>query len=77
MEEKPQKSFYPTQSALTTHNFFRRSKLRQDPLDLRFWSFLTFLHHDRRSREASSVKISKKRFEGKVGQMCHQSCSLT
>ena len=46
------------------------------PLDLSFWSFLTFLHHDGRSREASSVKILLKKFKGKVGQMCHGSCSL-
>ena len=33
--------------------------LRQDPLDLSFWSFFTFLHHGiEKSREASSVKIS-------------------
>ena len=24
---------------------FGRKALRQDPLDLNFWSFLTFLHH--------------------------------
>ena len=26
-------------------NKFRIANLRQDPLDLSFWSFLTFLHH--------------------------------
>ena len=48
---------------------FSRS-LRQDPLDLSFWSFLTFLHH------GIFCENFIKKFERKVGQMCHRSCSL-
>ena len=51
--------------------------LRQDPLDLSFWSFLTFLHHGIEEVERHLLwKFYKKKFEGKVGQMCHQSWSL-
>ena len=50
--------------------------LRQDPLDLSFWSFLTFLHHSVEKVETHLLWKFYKKFEGKVGQMCHRSCSL-
>ena len=52
------------------------SSLRQDPLDLSFWSFFYFFASwYRRSREASSVKTNKK-LGRKSWSMCHRSCSL-
>ena len=43
------------------------SRLRQDPLDLSFWSFLTFFAKWYRRRwEASSVKISQKTSKEKL-----------
>ena len=45
---------------------------------LSFWSFLTFLHHgieDVVKRRIFCENFVKK-FKGKVGQMCHRSCSL-
>ena len=40
---------------------------RQDPLDLSFWLFFTFLHHViEESREAPSVKISKNNSKEKL-----------
>ena len=52
--------------------------LRQEPpLDLSFWSFLTFLHHGIEEVERHLLwKFYKKKFEGKIGQMCHWSRSL-
>ena len=45
-----------------------------------WFEFLVFFYFFapwyRKSRDASFVKISLKIFKGKVGQMCHQSCSL-
>ena len=39
--------------------------IRQDPLDLSFWSFLTFLHHDIEDVEASSVNNFVKKIQRK------------
>ena len=46
------------------------------PLDLSFWSFLTFLHHGIEKVERHLLRKFYKKFEGKVGQMCHRSWSL-
>ena len=48
-----------------------RISLRQDPLDLSFWSFLTFLHHGIDDVEGHFSENFTKKFKGKVGQMCH------
>ena len=45
------------------------------PLDSSFWSFSTFLHHGIEKVEGH-LENWIKQFEGKVGQMCHRSCSL-
>ena len=53
--------------------------LRQDPppLDLSFWSFLTFVHHGIAEVERHLLwKFHKKKCKGKVDQMCHRSWSL-
>ena len=50
--------------------------LRQDPFDLSFRSLLTFVHHGVEEVETHLLRKVKKQFEGKVGQMCHRSCSL-
>ena len=46
------------------------------PVDLSFWSFLTFLHHGIEEVERHLLWKFHKKFKGKVGQMCHRSCSL-
>ena len=50
--------------------------LRQDPLDLSFWSFFTFWHHGIEEVERQLLWNFMKKSKGKVGQMCHRSCSL-
>ena len=52
------------------------SCLKAGPLDLSFWSFLTYLHHGIEEAERHLLWKVYKKFEGKVGQMCHRSCSL-
>ena len=59
-----------------TRGSLLKESLRQDPLDLSFWSFLTFLHHGIEEGERHHLWKFHKKFKGKVGQMCHQSCSL-
>ena len=57
--------------------FVLNNRLRQDPLlDLSFWSFLTFLHHGIEKVKRHLLGKFHKKFKGKVGQMCHRSCSL-
>ena len=51
-------------------------KIKAGPLDLNFWSFLNFLHHDIEKVEGQLVWKLHKRLKGKVGQMRHWSCSL-
>ena len=52
-------------------------RLREDPLDLSFWSFLTFLHHGIEEVKRHLLwKFFFKKFKGKVGQMCYRSWSL-
>ena len=46
------------------------------PLDLSFCSFFTFLHHGIEEVKRHLLWKFYKKFEGKVGQMCHRSCSL-
>ena len=55
---------------------FESSLLRQGPLDLSFWSFLTFLNHGIKDVESIFSDNFIKKIKKKVGQMCHQSCSL-
>ena len=53
------------------------SWMQDHPLDLSFWSFLTFLHHGIEKVERHLLWNFIKKFERKVGQMCHRSCLLT
>ena len=55
------------------------SRESQDPppLDLSFWSFLTFLHHGIDGVERHLLWKYHKKIKGKVGQMRHRSCSLS
>ena len=69
--------------SVKTNNYFRKFSLfrklvalislRQDPpLDLGFWSFLTFLHRGIEEVERHLLWKFHKNFKGKVGQMCHR-----
>ena len=52
------------------------SSIKAGPLDLSFWSFLTFLHHGIEKGGRYLLWKFHKKLKGKVGQMCHRSCSL-
>ena len=56
--------------------FFIDLHLRQDPLDLSFWSFLTFLHHDIEEVERHLLWKFYKKIRRKSWSMCHRSWSL-
>ena len=50
--------------------------LRQDPPWFKFLVIFDFLHHGIAEVEKHLLWKFYKKFEGKVGQMCHQSRSL-